>query len=76
MPKQATKMESDVREFMEANPRKYRDLSYKPRPYEDLTGREKLEAFLEWNGIIGYEHDIERAMMELGWTPPKGWSVL
>lgn len=38
---------------------------------EELTPREFLKFWLEWNAIQGYDGKIVALMESLGWTPPK-----
>ena len=62
-----TNLESDVREYLEENPRQLREFG----PYEGLTPHDKLRMFLEWNGIMGWDTTIVSVLTELGWTPPR-----
>ena len=51
---------NDVRAFIRENPGRKLKLS-------DLSPREFVRCYLEWNGIIGYDGDILDLVEQLGW---------
>ena len=63
-----TNVAQDIKDYLNANPDKFPGKSPK-----DLTPRQKFRAFLEWNGIMGYEQTMVGLFKELGWKPPKDW---
>ena len=62
-----TKLEKDVREFLEENPR----IARLHEGYESLTWEEKLDCYLSWNGVVDWTNTLVNVFKELGWTPPE-----
>lgn len=70
-----TKIISDVENFICENQQlpelsKFEDGQKVPKEVEDLMPWEKVSAYLQWNGILGYTDELVEVFEWAGWKRP------